>query len=340
MRKTVTVTLDEVNYSKAIDFLNVYDFEKCIDVGEFTKKTYLGDTINPTCRFCGKTKSDTSFNKLAHTVPQFIGNRFLLSAFECDICNKLFGDLYENSFANYIGAFRPFSFVKPSKNNNKPKFKETVFHQNEEKIKLAIQVQGTKQVQIYHEHPFDDSVVFDRKNKTLTVNAVRKPYVPLYVYKMLLKIGLSIIEESEIHEFKQPLALLLDNSQNEKLKEYPLCHVYMHSLYGRMIFSTPIIYLYKKKQNDINSPSKTVILCTGNHIYQIFIPLCKKDQWMEGKNISIYPYPLLFDKSIYEEGMSYSSYGVLMDSNEKKIDESQQLTFSYREAHFHDDPED
>ncbi len=134
LMEKMTVTLDEVNSEKAIDFFNIYEVELVINFDDLTKKIYVGEFANRVCRFCGKAKPAVSFKKEAHVVPQFLGNRFLLSAQECDICNKLFGDLYENDFANYIGALRPFSFFTPSKNNKNPKYKESLSVGNEKKL--------------------------------------------------------------------------------------------------------------------------------------------------------------------------------------------------------------
>ncbi len=151
---------------------------------------------------------------------------------------------------------------------------------------------------------------------------------------MLLKISISIISPNEICDFDQTIKFLLDNSQNEKFKGFPLCHVYMHSIFGKPMFANPLIYLYKKKDNNVNCPSKTFVLISGNHVYQIFLPLNKKDNWMQGEKVRLYPYPLLFDKSFYKKGLSYSSYGILMDSNERKFGDPQHITFSYKEAFF------
>lgn len=339
MEETVTINLDEENYEKAIDFYNVYELETSVVTGDYNKKTFLGDLENRKCRFCGKSKGETTFRRKAHVAPQLIGNRYLLSAFECDTCNKFFGDLYEDSFANFIGAFRPFAFFTPSKNKKYPKHKESVAVGDEEKTRLSIQATGSRHIQLVYEHPFDETIIFDKENKKLTINATRKPYVPLYVYKMLIKMAVALINESEMKSFENTIRLLIDNSQNEKLKGFPLCHVYMHSLYSPPMYPTPILHLYRKKDKTVNCPEKIFVLFSGNHVYQIFLPLNKEDDWLQGKKIKLYPYPLLFDKSMYEKGMTYNSYGILMDSNEKKIAEPQELTFSFQYAQFGDEIE-
>jgi hypothetical protein len=333
--KEKLIILDEVNHKKALDFFNVYECENIIDIGEFARKAFWGKTSSRKCRFCRKSEDQTTFKKKAHIVPQLIGNRHLLSAFECDVCNKLFGDLYENSFANFIGAFRLFSNVVTSKNNPNPKYKEVGQDKNQtKKIKLQIEKYTDKELKIFYEEPFSDAIVFDKERKSFSINATRQPYVPLYVYKMLLKMALSFISEDEVENYIQPLAFLIDNSQNDKFKKFPLCRVYMHTLFGGQFFKTPLMYLYKKKDEDVNCPSKTFVLFTGNHVYQIFIPLVNSDLWMHGNKVRLFPYPLLFDKSKYQNGLSYKSFGIMLDSNEARINEPQKLIFSYQDANF------
>lgn len=332
----VSITLDEVNSKKAADFFRIYEYESHINTSNLNGDIYIGDKNNRVCRFCNKTKPEVTFKKKAHLIPQFLGNRYLLSGFECDTCNKTFGELYEDSFANYLGAYRPFAFLKTSKNKKYPKHKETGILEDEVKLKLSIQQTEPKNVEIVFEHPFNNSIEFNKENKKVTINATRKPYIPIYVYKMLLKIGLSMIKSEEVINFKNTIAFLKDNSQNDKLKDFGLCHVYMHSIYGPTMFGSPTIYLYRKKHELENElyPSKTFIIYTANHIYQIYIPFNEKDNQLIGKKITVLPYPLLFDESLYKNGLSYKSYGELMTGHEKVYNEEQKLVFSYDNVKF------
>lgn len=64
-------------------------------------KKYIGNKHERMCRFCGKTKGETTFKKVAHAIPELIGNKVLISFEECDECNKIFSKL-ENELANFL----------------------------------------------------------------------------------------------------------------------------------------------------------------------------------------------------------------------------------------------
>ena len=328
----INITLDQTNHEKAMDFFNVYEFELILDTSKLSTKLYYSSTEVRVCRFCKKSKPEVTFKKRAHLIPQFLGNRYLLSSFECDNCNKLFGDLYENDFVNFLGPIRSFPFYTSSKNNKTPIYKETVVVEDKKVTKISIQTSDEKSVQIFYEHPFNDSVILDKEKKEISIHTLRKPYIPLYAYKLLLKIAVSLISDDQIESLKHTIQFLLDNSKNDKLKDFPLCNVYMHSIYSKPMYPNPIAILLKKKESHVNSPTYTFVLCSGNHVYQIFIPFNLNDDWMVGKNVKLFPYPLLFDKSLYEKGVRYSSYSLPMDSNEKKVAEPQVLRFSFQDT--------
>jgi hypothetical protein len=331
--ETVDVTLDETNYIKAIDFFEHYQYQCRLDTKGIALRTYVGDRAMRKCRFCNKSEHEASFKKDAHIIPQFLGNRYLLSAFECDSCNALFGE-YENAFANSLGAYRPFSMVNASKNKKFPKHKEIQKHDQDLKTRLSIQQTDLKHIQIIHEDPFEDSILFDDENNKMTIRAVRPPYIPLYAYKLLVKIGMSLLGEEELMEFEQTKIFLRDNTQNDKFRAYPLCHVYMHTLYGTPLFPNPFALLYTKKSEDLKCPAKTVILYSGNHIYQTFLPLSEKDKKLQGQIVRIMPYPLLFDKSYYKNGLRYDSFGKMFDGHMLIKGERQELGFTYQAAKY------
>ena len=76
------------------------------------RKTVLGDAANKVCRFCRRRTPDVSFNKIAHTIPESLGNKILFSAYECDSCNQSFGSGIENDFGNWSKPMRTFARIR------------------------------------------------------------------------------------------------------------------------------------------------------------------------------------------------------------------------------------
>lgn len=58
--------------------------------------------------------------KDAHIISELLGNHHLVSNFECDVCNSIFGN-YESDLANFLGITRTIQSVK-GKKNKIPKF--------------------------------------------------------------------------------------------------------------------------------------------------------------------------------------------------------------------------
>ena len=67
-----------------------------------TEKEFLGSKENRKCRFCGRSEPEVKFRKIAHAIPESIENINLFSNYECDDCNKKFGDTIESDFSNYL----------------------------------------------------------------------------------------------------------------------------------------------------------------------------------------------------------------------------------------------
>lgn len=103
-------------------FENIYLIEKEFNQILTSKKIWK-DFPNPVCRFCGENEK-SKFKKDAHIIPESLGNRFLISNFECDICNEKFS-VYEDALNKFIGPIRTLGFVKGKSKKGKriPKFK-------------------------------------------------------------------------------------------------------------------------------------------------------------------------------------------------------------------------
>ncbi|WP_323071544.1 HNH endonuclease, partial [Aeromonas jandaei] len=65
------------------------------------------------CRFCGETTyTGATFKKVAHAIPESLGNKNIICADECDTCNHFFGKTYEKSLVEYFNFFRVIDGVK------------------------------------------------------------------------------------------------------------------------------------------------------------------------------------------------------------------------------------
>ena len=174
-KKTISLTLklDELNRDRAQHFLSIYDFETII--GDSDKKFSLGVKDPRICRFCKKTDKEVTFKTDAHVMPQFMGNRNLLSYFECDECNSLFS-LYEDSFANFFGISRTFAQIK-RQSRKVPKYKD-----NKTGLEVFLTDTGIQMTMIEG----NDPIKFDLENKSLEITTERPTYIPIHIPKTLI----------------------------------------------------------------------------------------------------------------------------------------------------------
>ncbi len=147
----------------------------------------LGDKINRKCRFCGKQKPEVKFKQKAHAIPELIGNKTLISMYECDNCNAHFCKI-ETHFANYMSLFHTLAQVWGKRGI--PAYKPSSLEKSH--IKIA-------DTGLHIEQYENDPKLFeiDKNTNTLKCRGVRS-YIPAIVHKCLIKMALSIMPGSEM----------------------------------------------------------------------------------------------------------------------------------------------
>lgn len=254
------------NYSLIADF-------------NLTEKEFLGPKENRKCRFCGKSEPIVKFRKIAHAIPESIENINLFSNYECDECNKKFGDTIESDFSNYLFPGKIASCLLGKKGTITYKFNDN----NRIDVKNGIwniKTDGSvKLVEEIDEH-------------TLQFNIKRQPYVPINVYKALVKMALTIMPETEIEFFEDTIRWL----QNDKTTIEDCFGQSVISQFFPSVEKFPFIKasLFKRKGDTEITPAYQFLLCFSNYYFQIVVPCFKKDIHLDGKKISfrVVPTPL------------------------------------------------
>ncbi len=249
--------------------------------------TGLVEKKDRVCRFCKGKYPEVTFNKDAHIIPHLLGNEYLISDFECDSCNKIFS-VYEAQLANYLGITRTLWKVKGK--NGVPSFyspgnvtyakKEGFFN-----LKDAVVLSAPK---------YD----FDLKTGICTIEYDKNPFRPLQVFKVFLKIALSLMPEEDLDNYSDLLTFILTNKWDNECKENPFFKIYRASV---PYHYNPVAILFKKWNNDLVVPTHVLILFFGNKIYQLLIPNNKDDLklYNEGFQACLMP-PFHFDVT-YDE---------------------------------------
>lgn len=222
-------------------------------------KIYVGSS-QKVCRFCGKSEPDVTFRTVAHAVPEFLGNKQLVLRNECDVCNTFVSNNLENHLDKYTKPFRLAAQIKGKK-------KVPNYRTNDKRSRFEFDVAaGAKVID-----PVDSGFsLLDVESKELTANFHLEPYIPTAVYKCLVKIALSVIEEEELIAFKSTVAWIMDpNHSFAIINPQILLSAFVPGPRPNRLMT--VLVLRRKAESNV-VPYCLCVVAFGNLSYQIIVP--------------------------------------------------------------------
>lgn len=146
------------------------------------------------CIFCGNENAE--FTKVAHAVSETIGNKSLISHFECDECNQNFGKMFEDDLGKYMLPYK--IITKTFGKNNQLSSKDMPKEHGISYGNYRIQVNKNKPVL---ENIDVKSLIIEAKNNGIVksdnnkieISIPRQHYFPPSIYCSFLKMAYSIM---------------------------------------------------------------------------------------------------------------------------------------------------
>ena len=221
----------------------------------------------------------------AHAIPHFLGNNSLFSYDECDSCNTIFSKL-EDSFAKFFYLGRTLSGIKGK--NKIPTYNSP--------SKLS-RIERSSQHLTIVDNINDPIVSCDIKNKSFKIKEVKQSHFPIYVYKSLVKIGLSVMDSNNPSKCKATIDWIKDINDNSFLGLGYL-KGFMAFCPGDNPFEIAVSLVKRKENPNEDVPGLMLALGAANHFFQIVIPGYVDDSILDGKTVTFLPYPLLFPKDV------------------------------------------
>ncbi|RSK45512.1 HNH endonuclease [Hymenobacter rigui] len=314
---------DAVNQQRAKQFFGAYDCEMM--VGPSDTPFYLGTPTPRICRFCGKSEPEVSFRKDAHVMPDFMGNRNILSHFECDTCNALFAK-YEDSFANYLGLARTFNQIK-GKNRKVPKFKD-----NKTGLEVSMEAEGLHIKTIQGQDP----LVIDEATNSAQLITTRPSYVPIHLVKLLLKMALCLLDESEVDDYRWAREFITSEVHDEAAQGMGILSVMIHSVSGPPVFPAPFAQLYTRNASaPAEIPEKMFVLYYANYYFQLALPFSRVDKVRflgitpPLQSIDLPVFPLLIGETWLAEYGPATFRRVDFTSNQKRKGEEHRFSLAF-----------
>lgn len=208
------------------------------------------------CRFCNRTQLDgAKFKKIAHAIPFGLGNRNLILSEECDTCNAFFGSTIEPNFIYQYDILRAFYGIKGREGSIKIKT-DTFSMKN---------IEGTVNIESKNL-----STALE-ENQLLSAKLGRtRSYIPEYDYKLLCKIALSLLPNSEMKYFKDTIEWI-------RFNKAPTTKIPIILSFMTMQTSTRVT-IYKRRDEAIKLP---YIIMEFNFCGLLFVyplPMCSLDE--------------------------------------------------------------
>lgn len=259
----MSITLNTEALEKYGQFTNDYALIASYHFDTIQKRTVLGERLGY-CRFCKRKHPDVSFKTEAHALPQFIGNRYLLSYYECDSCNKLFSETIENETANFMKLLHTTYGVKgeskvPTHKNNGVRFESNGVESNINITDMSL-------------------LVGDLNDKEFYIKSKSEKFIPSAVYKCLTKMALSIMSDEDIAYCSRTFSWIQEGKGHKELSVLDNLFLIYSQTSSEMSFPYISAVVYKKKSIASNSlPSFIFILSYANFSFQIYLPFSDLD---------------------------------------------------------------
>lgn len=245
-----------------------------------SERVYLGDKAKQVCRYCGRAAPEVKFKKLAHAIPDQVGNDWLFDYEECDTCNRDFAKRIEDDFGKWTLPWRSLGRIKgkegvPSIKSNDKQFRidATVASTPAETGSGAVRhglkiLMGANDVR--HE--------LDEATKTVKLTLDRPAYVPMGVFKCLVKMAIAVMPPDVEHRCAHLKKwILMPTHTFESYPYRPLCILYQFAP-GPVPNDRIACWLLRRK---LGSPDDCLhiqfILQLSNHVFQIALPMHIED---------------------------------------------------------------
>lgn len=207
------------------------------------------------CRFCdGTLLTGSTFSKVAHAVPEALGNKTLILADECDKCNEYFGSNIEPIFIGTLDIYRALLGVKGKTGLPSIKY-----------------IDG----EIRHR---DGTPVISAKKITVTENEVVvnfggfRKFVPAKMYKALCKITLSAIEDEHLEGLEDTIRWVRNDSDEALLPKVALNII---KISDESPFS---VTTFIRKNDNYSIPHVVSEFRFGSLVYVYILPFSRRDR--------------------------------------------------------------
>jgi len=314
--KTFPLFKDELKH-----FLKHY---KCLKV-LIAHKQFSNRKLKPKgeriCRFCNERNDPSLFKAISHLIPHMLGNHYIFSDFECDNCNKIFSK-YESDLSYSLGIFRTMFSVKGKRGI--PTFDSLSYAVRAKQQNLF----GANAVILtLNDLERPKSCYIDKEAGQCRIRFKKQGYIPLNLYRILLKMALSVLPEKYAPHYTLAYEFIL----NKASCDWPdiLCQILTYELPFEYQIELPVCYLFQKKDPRKMLPTHFFSLYFKHMIFEFplyFYGLDIEKGLFEASEVNLPFCPPI----LYRTPIEKACFSKWMDlSSSSKLYEEQSLSFSF-----------
>lgn len=226
----------------------------------------LKSSKEKSCRFCGKSFPEVSFEKDAHVFPRSTGNVNLLSKYECDSCNSFFGATLESEYSNLFN----FSHTVYGVAGRKNKIPMLQSNDNRSKVKVVKHPEKEGNLHIINEERGSIHTDINVQKKELTYEGPTITVLPIAVYKCLTKMALTMMPETETKDFSDAFMWIRERKHKNFFENKKHLCRYIE-FYGVNV-DYPMGFLFKRKPKSKNGPYMLFVYVYAKMVLMIEVP--------------------------------------------------------------------
>ena len=251
------------------------------------KDIFLPTAEQNACRFCKKKSPGVTFKLKAHAIPELLGNKTLFSTYECNSCNKCFGQGIENDLGNWSKPIRNLTRIRGKKGV------PTLRKGSSGGWRIEAGPAGLE----IREYEGDRIVAVDEVAKTVTFRLSRDPYTPVGVLKAFVKIALTLLPDEEVCHFQHAFQWIKEKDHAKSRWEFPIYRTFQPGPFPNNLL---VALILRRKPDALNVPYAFLILSYGNEVYQVIIPTPEKDMAESSQTqFTFMQFPVVLDVANY-----------------------------------------
>jgi len=267
---------DQEQHQQRVDYFNARYWKIARYWFRTGERTFLRDHVadaDRSCRFCDQGVPNVEFRKLAHALPDFVGNVSIISMNECDDCNGYFGKGCEDNLSKATMLHRTLAGI-PRKKGPKSTFKS-----NDDS--LRIDANGHKvDMRVPAPNTVDDMMVDDELPDTIPLlgDTRSQPHVPIQAAMALVKIACSVCPKEELEQCRGAIEWVRGRRQ-QLFSSFPVLFAFTPGAFDEQV--SHVILLRRKDEGP--EPYLWCVVQFRNFRFQVFVPFCPGDVGWFGK---------------------------------------------------------